>query len=231
MSFEKADIIIAKEIEKSILQNNNIEILDEYRFPVKTKQNTIAYYTINSSKKEKIIALKENEINIALLKFQINNGNIIINGIQGLKQDKIKTPSNWFEKLLDPFIASCLTVYKDPKLLSERLEYYDLKNLKKELLRKKILEISTNQLIKINPNNILIQQNKKEIEIIDRKIKTIKMIRDKYFTEDGRLNLKRERIKRIILKYAQHIKNRKIKYNKYKRIIKKRKENFKKKIR
>lgn len=225
------DSEIANRIEKSITQNKELEFLKEYRFPIKTKFGQIAYFTINSSKNERIFVFKIEGVKIALLKFEINNGNIIIKGIQGLKQTQIKTPSNWYQKLLDPFIASALKIYKDPKLLSEKLIYADLKNINSEILNKKLLEVTTKKLIKANANKTLIEGNRKEIELLEKLIRTVKIIRDKYFTENGKLNLKRERVKKIILSYAEHVKNKEAKQKRFKRIIKKRKDNFKRKIR
>jgi hypothetical protein len=187
-------------------------------------------FLIENNMSRKLITLNYKEERVALLGFSIKNRNIEIESIQGIKNTSFKHPSNWYQYLLTPFIASSLKVYENKERLSK---YIQFKEISSGVLEGRIKEIE--RLLQHNSKynqNITLNEKRKDyyknqLELLNRRLILTKKIRDDYFTKEGFINLNKKKVNVIVQKYNDQI----MKLSQIKRVKKLRKNKKNLKIR
>lgn len=200
-------------------------------------------YKIRRGLNSPIVVLYYRENPIGLLSFTHSylNKEIKINFIQGVKQvdptiNLNKFNKNWYEYILDSFIAASLPLMSKGKNISfksfvqeKSFMLSSIKTGERLLLENKerienFLNIIKTLTKSSTPKNLgymracqnNISELKKENAYYEKVITTMTSIlringsiQDKYFNKEGRLNPQKERVKRIITNYENSIKRSK----------------------
>ncbi len=225
--------------------SNLLSIKPEEGFSFRSKMSwTFADgYKIKRGINSPIVVLyyKQNPIGLLSFTHSYLNKEIKINFIQGVKQvdptiNLNKFNKNWYEYILDSFIAASLPLLSKGKNISFKSFVQEKSFMLSSIKTRKILILDNKARIENFENKIKaltklptpknleyfrayqnnISDLKKENVYYEKVITTMTSIlringtiQDKYFNKEGKLNPQKERVKRIITNYENSIKHSK----------------------
>ncbi len=218
----KKDVKIINNLLNGILKQSRKEVffkeLSSYTFQ--------DGFNLKSTPYHKIILLELNNIPVGLLGFSIFEKKIKITGIQGIKNNTIVSNPKYYKYLLDAFIKSSLIVYKTPENFKNNVVYSDLNKIVKDIIQRDLLIYAVNafkrdQKLTLSNFNFFILNNEKEINILNHKIRQLKIVGSKYFNNDGTFNFDKKAVREIVLDYKTYLSKKKITFKKYSTLKKK----------